>query len=728
MSLHVRILAGQVGEGVGSHVYHQELTRRLAARGHEVSLVCFAAAPELRESAKVYEVPCADYTNTTFFWRFASPFQYRHITREFMRLDIPPADIVIGGEHLLLKAHRRRFPQTPLIYVPHAPVAPQEIQRYGMPLSMCWITTRFYSHLQQWALIHADRTLRFSYVACQMLSEYYGRSISPRFVVNPVGFDLPQLPAVKRVNEEIRFLSVGRLVPWKGIDLALTALAKLQNYRWRFDIVGEGEARAALEQQSRQLGLENRVRFHGFLPNLTPWYEQADLFLFPSECEGLGFVMLEAMSHRVPCLAIEANSRNYWNASAEVIDHGRTGLLAANEAEFAAQLKSVLRDPKQLCPFGLAAREHVREHYAWDKHLECYEGLFKELILPTPDDCYVARPRLAKSSKSMVGKILVRAKPPLISYHHLLGSRELGGAGLNALRLAKVLNVPGRECHIWCPSDGPAQQMVQSYGLTHHACDSARVLKYQKIQTVIVNYNFGHVLRRYGIGIFHVHWTLGYGALQLGLRLSGLTRVVHVQLEEEPAGLRWALKHPPEMIITCAQYLVDYVRQFLPERHQERQRIVAIPNAVDTEKFYPGDKIESKRRVRAPCGIPLVLVIANLAPHKGHETAIRAIADLKRRGVEVACWIVGNEREGAETYSHRLESLISELEIHDRVRLLGYLMISPVCYKRQIFSCCHRRGKAYHFRFLRPRRRRCQCSLLLRLVFLKWSRTAKQAF
>src|SRR6266508_6874009 len=110
MTYHIRILAGDVGPGVGSHVYHEELTRRLAARGHEISLVCFSTVPELRKLATIFEIPRPDYSEAMFFWRFASLFQYRHITRGFMRLNLQPADIVIGGEHLLLKAHRRRFP------------------------------------------------------------------------------------------------------------------------------------------------------------------------------------------------------------------------------------------------------------------------------------------------------------------------------------------------------------------------------------------------------------------------------------------------------------------------------------------------------------------------------------------------------------------------------------------------------------------------------------------
>jgi glycosyltransferase involved in cell wall biosynthesis len=66
-----------------------------------------------------------------------------------------------------------------------------------------------------------------------------------------------------------------------------------------------------------------------------------------------------------------------------------------------------------------------------------------------------------------------------------------------------------------------------------------------------------------------------------------------------------------------------------------------------------------------------VLMLANLAPHKGQETAIRAVALLKKRGIDVNCWLAGIERGGATAYTQRLKQLIGQCEVADRVRLLG---------------------------------------------------------
>src|SRR5213592_3131982 len=111
MTYHVRILAGRVDRGAGSHVYNLELARRMAERGHRVSLVCFEALPEVRRGVEVHTVPQLTEMPEWGLWRFAALRNARHCARGLVRLQLEPADVVIGGEHLFLKPHRRRFPR-----------------------------------------------------------------------------------------------------------------------------------------------------------------------------------------------------------------------------------------------------------------------------------------------------------------------------------------------------------------------------------------------------------------------------------------------------------------------------------------------------------------------------------------------------------------------------------------------------------------------------------------
>src|SRR5207248_2719948 len=142
-------------------------------------------------------------------------------------------------------------------------------------------------------------------------------------------------------------------------------------------------------------------------------------------------------------------------------------------------------------------------------------------------------------------------------------------------------------------------------------------------------------------------------------------------LEEDEQSLQWAFKYPPDLIITCAQYLVDHVRKSLPESYREKQKIVAVPNAVDTQRFRPADKRQAKARIGMPSDLPVVLMLANLAPHKGQETAIRAISLLKKHGMRVHCWIAGIERTQEKGYTAYLRSLVQALSLEHDVRFLG---------------------------------------------------------
>jgi glycosyltransferase involved in cell wall biosynthesis len=264
-----------------------------------------------------------------------------------------------------------------------------------------------------------------------------------------------------------------------------------------------------------------------------------------------------------------------------------------------------------------------------------------------------------------------------LTYHQLLGGGELGGAALVGLHIADHLKRLGRQSQVWLPGEGPAWREAQRLGLTVRDFDATPAFSPGKFRAATKNWEAARALRKSGPGLVHVHSPCYYGALRWGLRLAGLKQVVHVQLREEDAGLRWAFRTPPELIITCARFLVDLVRRTLPHRIRDRQRIVAVPNAVDCAKFFPGEKGKARERVHASAGVPLALMLANLAPHKGQETAIRAVAHLKHKGVDMACWLAGVERGNTTVYTARLKSLIAELGVADRVKLLGQRTDAP---------------------------------------------------
>jgi glycosyltransferase involved in cell wall biosynthesis len=257
-------------------------------------------------------------------------------------------------------------------------------------------------------------------------------------------------------------------------------------------------------------------------------------------------------------------------------------------------------------------------------------------------------------------------------FHQVLASHELGGAGLIALGLASELQGHSQLSHVWIPKKGPAQRKAQALGLPVHTYSPANIFSDSKFRVVASNVRIWRQLRLSGRGIFHIHSPFSYRELRVVLKLSRLKSVVHIHLDEDEESLRWALRTPPDMIITCARFLEGYVRRTLPERYQDRQRIIAISNPVDTQLFHPGDRHAAKRHVGAPIDIPLALMLANLAPHKGQETAIKAMAALKKAGVKAMLWLAGVERGGERHYTALLSNLRAELGLEDRVQFLDY--------------------------------------------------------
>ena len=95
-----------------------------------------------------------------------------------------------------------------------------------------------------------------------------------------------------------KFLFAGRLTRLKGLDIALHALSELKNYEWTLDVLGDGTQRNELEALSVSLGLSEHVTFHGSQDKsqVAKFMCESSCLLFPSVSEGMGLVVLEAVS------------------------------------------------------------------------------------------------------------------------------------------------------------------------------------------------------------------------------------------------------------------------------------------------------------------------------------------------------------------------------------------------------------------------------------------------
>lgn len=129
-----------------------------------------------------------------------------------------------------------------------------------------------------------------------------------RIVVAEPGVDPAQRAVGSAAGEPVCLLAVGSVVPRKGYDVLVAALAGLADRPWRLTIIGATDrapqTTAALAGQIAEAGLSKRIALAGAVDQsaLDAAYGSADLFVMPSLFEGYGMVLTEALARGLPIL------------------------------------------------------------------------------------------------------------------------------------------------------------------------------------------------------------------------------------------------------------------------------------------------------------------------------------------------------------------------------------------------------------------------------------------
>ncbi len=113
------------------------------------------------------------------------------------------------------------------------------------------------------------------------------------------------------------------------------------------------------------------------------------------------------------------------------------------------------------------------------------------------------------------------------------------------------------------------------------------------------------------------------------------------------------LARPPHLIVACGEFIRRRIEGVQENQPNRSATITTIRNAVDTEKFRPGDRESAKVRLGVDPQRPLLLVVANLAAHKGQSTAIKSVGSLVAEGLRPCLWLVGEERDSSSSYTTR---------------------------------------------------------------------------
>lgn len=143
-----------------------------------------------------------------------------------------------------------------------------------------------------------------------------------------------------------------------------------------FVVIGEGKLHEDLLQLRRELGLEQKVKFLGYLARAEQFLPAFDVFALSSCMEGLGSIILDAFAAGVPVVATAAGG------IPELVRDGETGLLApvGNASALAASIMRLLDNRIEANQLTLRAKEWVADEFSVDRMADRYLEVYDEVL------------------------------------------------------------------------------------------------------------------------------------------------------------------------------------------------------------------------------------------------------------------------------------------------------------------------------------------------------------
>jgi glycosyltransferase involved in cell wall biosynthesis len=165
---------------------------------------------------------------------------------------------------------------------------------------------------------------------------------------------------------------IGRFDPIKRIPDLLEAI-KILPSQFHLHLFGQGPELHRIENQIRQLGISSRVTLHGQIENPELALRQIDLLVLPSQAEGFGLVLIEAMAAGIPVIATDAPGIR------DVVVHQQTGLLVpiADPQAIEQAVQQLSSDDSLREQFIRQARLSVEKKFSWSVILPQYRALLK---------------------------------------------------------------------------------------------------------------------------------------------------------------------------------------------------------------------------------------------------------------------------------------------------------------------------------------------------------------
>jgi len=351
----------------GAELHLFEIFGRLAAGGHRVRLVC-SGWPGAAGHAEIRGIEVSRVGGRHTFALLG-----RRAVRRALRARTPDVLVEDVNKLPLMLAGLTDGPFCAI--VPHL-FGTTAFQEANLPMAATvWLGERPLARTYRRAAFHA--------ISESTRDDLVARGIRPdRIRVIHPGVDAGTLtpgPPRSRAGAP-QFVYVGRLKRYKGVDVALRALALARRARsdLSLDIAGSGTQRPALESLTRELGLAEAVRFYGFVSEADKiaLFRRSWANLFPSPKEGWGITVVEAGACGTPSLASDSPGLRdsvRHELTGYLVPHGDAGALAERMLQLAA-------DPSLVERLGAEARRFAEAH-SWERSADETERHLSSIVM-----------------------------------------------------------------------------------------------------------------------------------------------------------------------------------------------------------------------------------------------------------------------------------------------------------------------------------------------------------
>jgi glycosyltransferase involved in cell wall biosynthesis len=244
-----------------------------------------------------------------------------------------------------------------------------------------WLDVMLANHL-------AVRVIANSQASADALVHQGGDSRKVRVVYNgldPAPFDAVTDRDVEALRQELKLDGApliglfGRLAEWKGQHIALNAVAQLPGVHLLLvgdALFGEQTYAEGLRRQALRLGIQDRVHFLGFRPDIPALMRLVEVVLHTSTSpEPFGRVIVEGMLARRPVVATRAGGVR------EIMADGQTGILVApGDADALAQaIRELISDKNRATELATAGRNHAEERFTVDAMVQAMSRNMEEV-------------------------------------------------------------------------------------------------------------------------------------------------------------------------------------------------------------------------------------------------------------------------------------------------------------------------------------------------------------